>query len=100
MSDIRILPVTTRKGLRTFIQFYYDLYEGSKYAVPYLRFDEWNTLSKGKNPAFDFCEAQYFLAIDYSIASDGSTSSITWKFPVCCWMPQPTGAESVAWKNW
>lgn len=67
MSDIRIIPVTTKKGLRTFIQFYYDLYEGSKYAVPYLRFDEWNTLSKGKNPAFDFCEAQYFLAIDYSI---------------------------------
>lgn len=67
MSDIRIIPVTTKKGLRTFIQFYYDLYEGSKYAVPYLRFDEWNTLSKDKNPAFDFCEAQYFLAIDYSI---------------------------------
>ena len=65
MSDIRIIPVTTKKGLRTFIQFYYDLYEGSKYAVPYLRFDEWNTLSKDKNPAFDFCEAQYFLAIDY-----------------------------------
>ena len=71
MSDIRIIPVTTKKGLRTFIQFYYDLYEGSKYAVPYLRFDEWNTLSKDKNPAFDFCEAQYFLAIDYSHPEGG-----------------------------
>ena len=120
MSDIRIIPVTTKKGLRTFIQFYYDLYEGSKYAVPYLRFDEWNTLSKDKNPAFDFCEAQYFLAIDYSIpkvvgriaaiinhcANDQWNKKqvrfgwITWKFPVSCWMPQTTGAESVAWKNW
>ena len=67
MSEITIAPVTTKKGLRQFIQFYYDLYDGNKFSVPYLRFDEWNTLSKDKNPAFDFCEAQYFLAIDYSI---------------------------------
>lgn len=67
MSDIKIVPVTTKKGLRAFIQFYYDLYKGNKFAVPYLRLDEWNTLSKDKNPAFEFCDAQYFLAIDYSV---------------------------------
>ena len=66
MSDIKIVPVTTKKGLRAFIQFYYDLYKGNKFAVPFLRLDEWNTLSKDKNPAFEFCDAQYFLAIDYS----------------------------------
>lgn len=67
MSDIKIVPVTTKKGLRAFIQFYYDLYKGNKFAVPFLRLDEWNTLSKDKNPAFEFCDAQYFLAIDYSV---------------------------------
>lgn len=67
MSDIKIVPVTTKKGLRAFIQFYYDLYKGNKFAVPFLRLDEWNTLSKAKNPAFEFCDAQYFLAIDYSV---------------------------------
>ncbi len=65
MSDIRIIPVTTKKGLRNFHTVLITTFiEGSKYAIPYLRFDEWNTLSKDKNPAFDFCEAQYFLAID------------------------------------
>ena len=54
MSDITIVPVTTKKGLRQFIQFYYDLYDGNKFSVPYLRFDEWNTLRKDKDPAFDF----------------------------------------------
>ena len=64
MSHIRIIPVSKKKGLRTFIKFYTELYKGNKFAVPYLFFDEWNTLSPKKNPAFDFCEAQYFLAVD------------------------------------
>lgn len=62
MSEIRVLPVTSKKDLQAFIQFYYDLYQGSPYAVPFLRMDEYNTLRKDKNPAFQFCEAQYFLA--------------------------------------
>ena len=33
------------------------------YDVPPLYSDEWNVLSKDKNPAFDFCEAEYFLAL-------------------------------------
>ena len=64
MGHIRIIPVSTKMGLRTFIKFYTELYKGNKFAVPYLFFDEWNTLSPKKNPAFDFCEAQYFLAVD------------------------------------
>ncbi len=76
MSDIRIIPVTTRKGLKAFIQFYYDLYENNKYAVPFLRFDEWNTLSKDKNPAFEFCEAQYFLAVDEEARIVGRVAAI------------------------
>ena len=64
MSHIRIIPISTNKGLRAFIKFYTQLYKGNKYAVPYLFFDEWNTLHPKKNPAFEFCEAQYFIAVD------------------------------------
>ena len=62
MSEIRIEKVNDKKGLEKFIQFHYDLYKGNEYDVPNLHSDEINTLSAGKNPAFDFCEAQYFLA--------------------------------------
>ena len=76
MSNIRIIPVTTRKGLRAFVNFYYELYKGNKYAVPFLRFDEMNTLSKHKNPAFEFCEAQYFLAVDGEARIVGRVAAI------------------------
>lgn len=62
MSPIEIKKVENRKDLETFIQFHYDLYRGDRYDVPNLRSDEINTLSKKKNAAFDFCEADYFMA--------------------------------------
>lgn len=76
MSSIRIIPVSTKKGLRAFIRFYYELYKGNKYAVPFLRLDEWNTLSPKKNPAFKFCEAQYFLAVDSEARIVGRVAAI------------------------
>ena len=62
MAKTIIRKVTDKKGLETFIQFHYDLYRGDAYDVPNLHSDEVNTLSADCNPAFDFCEAQYFLA--------------------------------------
>ena len=63
MSSVEIRKVTDRKGLEAFIQFHYDLYRGNEYAVPNLRSDEVKTLSRDINAAFDFCEAEYFLAL-------------------------------------
>lgn len=63
MSSVQIKRVETKKDLKSFIEFHYDLYEGNPYDVPSLYSDEWNTLSKDKNAAFDFCEAEYYLAI-------------------------------------
>ena len=60
MTEIR--KVTTRRELRQFVQFYYDLYRDSPYAVPYMFFDEMATLRHDKNPSFECCEADYFLA--------------------------------------
>lgn len=63
MSSIQIKRVETKKDLKRFIEFHYDLYKGSPYDVPNLYSDEVNTLSKNKNAAFDFCEAEYYLAL-------------------------------------
>ncbi len=62
MSSIEIKKVTSRKELKKFVDFHYDLYEGCPYDVPNLFSDELNTLSPEKNAAFDFCEAEYYLA--------------------------------------
>ena len=62
MAEVEIKKVVTKKDLKTFIEFHYDLYEGNEYDVPNLYSDDINTLSKDKNAAFDFCEAEYYLA--------------------------------------
>ena len=62
MSAIEIKKVESRRDLRQFVNFHYDLYKGNAYDVPNLYFDEMRTFSKDKNAAFDFCEAEYFMA--------------------------------------
>ena len=62
MSAIEIKKVESRRDLCKFIDFHNDLYKGDPYEVPNLYFDEMNTFRKDKNAAFDFCEAEYFLA--------------------------------------
>ena len=52
----------TRANLRRFIEFQNGLYKGNRYYVPPFMMDEIETLSPDKNPAFDFCESEYFMA--------------------------------------
>ena len=59
---IKIKKVNTKKELKLFIQFYYDLYRDNDCAVPYLYSDEMATLRRDKNPSFECCDADYFLA--------------------------------------
>lgn len=59
---VEIKRVETKKDLKRFIDFHYDLYEGNSCDVPTLFLDDMNTLSRDKNVAFDFCEAEYFIA--------------------------------------
>ena len=63
MSSVQIKRVETKKDLKAFIECHYDLYEDNQYDAPNLYSDEFKTLSKDKNAAFDFCEAEYFLAL-------------------------------------
>lgn len=60
--SVIINKVTTNDDLKKFIQFGIDLYEGNEYYVPPLIYDERITLRWDKNPAFDHCDAHYFLA--------------------------------------
>ena len=61
-SQIIIKEVKTLKELKQFINFEYNLYKNNKYWVPPLFDDEFKTLRKDKNPAFDHCEAVYYTA--------------------------------------
>ena len=60
--SVTIKEVTDKKQLKAFIDLPYRLYRDNPYFVPALRFDEEATLRKDKNPAFDYCEARYWLA--------------------------------------
>ena len=62
MPSVKIRKVTNKRELDAFIQLHYDLYRGNAYDAPNLYTDEKHTLSKNKNAAFEFCEAEYFLA--------------------------------------
>lgn len=59
---ITIKKVSTKKELHDFIRFNYEFYKDNKYSVPDLYDDMMNTFNKEKNAAFEFCEADYFLA--------------------------------------
>ena len=62
MSELEIRKVSTRRDLNMFIDFPFQLYKGNEFWVPPMIFDELNTLRKDKNPAFEYCEAEYWIA--------------------------------------
>ncbi len=61
---ITIRSVKGRRDLRAFIRFNYHLYKGNPYAVPDFLEDMLDTFDRRKNAAFEFCEAELFLAYD------------------------------------
>ena len=60
---VSVIPVTTKREMKHFICFNYNLYKDSPYAVPELYSDVRDTLDPEKNAAFEFCEAQPFIAL-------------------------------------
>lgn len=61
-GNINVVPVKTRRQLRCFARFNVCLYKGNPYAVPDLIKDTMNSFTPSCNAAFDFSEAQLFLA--------------------------------------
>jgi GNAT superfamily N-acetyltransferase len=60
--DVEIRRVETIRQLKAFIRFPYSIYKGDPYWVPALDMDDMTTLRKDKNPAFEYCEAEYWMA--------------------------------------
>ena len=60
--SIVVRKVSSPKEMRTFITYATKLYRNHPYYVPNLLSDDAATLDKRKNRAFDFCEAEYFIA--------------------------------------
>lgn len=60
--SVEIRKVQTKGELKEFIHFANDLYKGDEYYAPSLISDDYNTFDPKKNGAFDFCQAQMFLA--------------------------------------
>lgn len=61
--SIIVKPINAKKSeIKKYVQFGIDLYKGNDCYVPPLVFDEVDSLLPDKNPAFDFCKAQSFMA--------------------------------------
>ena len=59
---IEIKKVVTKRDGKNFIRFPYQLYKGCENWVPALEGDEFDTFNPKKNGAYDYCEADRFLA--------------------------------------
>lgn len=59
---VQIKKVSTRKELKIFARFANRLYKGSPYYVPSMPFDDLNTFDPQTNGAYDFSEAEFYLA--------------------------------------
>lgn len=60
--SVIIREVSSKKELKKFIWFGINLYKDCEFAAPPLFMDDLLNLTKGKNPALDFCDVAYFLA--------------------------------------
>ena len=63
--SVVIKTVTTKRDFRIFARFANKLYKGNEYYVPSMPLDDLNTFDKNKNGAFDFSEAELYLAYKY-----------------------------------
>jgi GNAT superfamily N-acetyltransferase len=59
---ITIKEAKTKKEIKDFITFSFDLYKGNPYWIPPIINEEMEGFDKAKNPAFEHAEAYYYLA--------------------------------------
>lgn len=59
---VTIKTVASKRDLKTFVRFANRLYKGNRFYVPSMPVDDLNTFDRKKNGAFDFCDAEFYLA--------------------------------------
>ena len=60
---IRINEVVTTRDIKRFVDFPFKLYKNNPNWVPPIKASEIKQLKKDVNPAFDFCDAKFWLAL-------------------------------------
>ena len=60
--SVTIKTVSSVKDFKTFARFANRLYKGNKYYVPSMPMDDLSTFSKENNAAFEFSDAEFYLA--------------------------------------
>ena len=60
--SITIKTVESKKDFKIFARFGNKLYKGNKYYVPSMPLDDLATFDKNKNAAYEFSEAEFYLA--------------------------------------
>ena len=66
VSRLKIEKVSSRQGLKQFIDFPHDLFAGDPNYVPELFMAQEELLNKEKSPFFKHSTAEYFLAMNSS----------------------------------
>lgn len=61
---LKIVEVNTRGDLKKFIDFQFDHYSADPNWVPPIKKDEYKALSPKANPAFEFCDARFWMVLD------------------------------------
>jgi hypothetical protein len=57
-----IKEVKTKREIRQFVNFQFDLYKGDRFWVPPLKSDEIKYLKAETNPSMEFCDAKFWTA--------------------------------------
>ncbi len=60
---IEIKEVKTHADRKAFVNFPFKLYKGNKFWVPPMKSDEIKSLDPNSNPAFEFCDCAFWVAI-------------------------------------
>lgn len=61
-TAVTVREVTTKRELKTFVDFPNKLYQDSPYFVPAMYGDDLEDWNEKKNPAFEYCESRCWLA--------------------------------------
>ena len=72
---IEIHIAASRKEMELFCSFPNVLYKGNPYYVPTLEADDFKTFDRKQNAAFEFCQAEYFLAYKENLSDAARQSS-------------------------
>lgn len=75
---ITVKEITSRKDLKAFVKFPFELYKDSKYWVPPIIKQELDTFNKEKNPIFNDAEARFFLAYENNKIVGRVVAIINW----------------------